>query len=361
MMAVIDSLDHQVRHANNGQQAIELFKQEKPDLILMDVMMPGMDGYTCTREIRRLSQDRWIPILFLSAKSSTEDQIAGLEAGGDDYLLKPIDLPMLSAKIQAMQRIANLQKTLQLYKESAEEEKALAKELLERITKTSELDDAAISSWFVPAEQLSGDLIAAARTNANHLNILVADSTGHGLSAAFSQLPVSQIFYAMTKQGFTASTIVREMNKTLKQIMPTGRFVAISLIAMNEEAGFAEIYNCGNPSLYFLSKDRQKFHTFASTDCPLGIISPEKFQPKAQIFHWETEGELLLFSDGLFDAKNPSQEMYGEEKAVALMQEKSSESIFHRLRRSVQNHLQGLPAHDDISLVSVRCKPVVKT
>ena len=94
--------------AENGAQAVEKFQSEAPDLILMDVMMPVMDGYEATRRIKRISQ-RWIPIVFLSALDKEEDLVAGLDAGGDDYLAKPVNFVILDAKLRSLMRSIELQ------------------------------------------------------------------------------------------------------------------------------------------------------------------------------------------------------------------------------------------------------------
>ena len=97
-------LGHEMVVATNGQEAVERFEAERPDLILMDVMMPVMDGYDATREIRKRSGDQWVPIIFMSAKSATEDQVMGLEAGGDDYLTKPFAIAELLARTRSLLR-----------------------------------------------------------------------------------------------------------------------------------------------------------------------------------------------------------------------------------------------------------------
>ncbi len=104
-------MDHEVVTCENGEQAFKLFMLHQPDLLILDVIMPGMDGHEVARRIRSLG-DEWIPIIFLSAKTRSEDIVAGIEAGGDDYLTKPVDQTVLIAKMHAMQRIAEMRKRL---------------------------------------------------------------------------------------------------------------------------------------------------------------------------------------------------------------------------------------------------------
>lgn len=111
MRAYLEDMGHEVILGNNGVEAVEAYNSNKPDLILMDVIMPEMDGLQAATEIRKDTSD-WIPIIFLSARVNPEDITEGIEAGGDDYLTKPVDQKVLVAKLKAMQRIAKMRQKL---------------------------------------------------------------------------------------------------------------------------------------------------------------------------------------------------------------------------------------------------------
>ncbi|MBT9499277.1 diguanylate cyclase [Zoogloea oleivorans] len=99
--------------ARDGEKGIELFKQERPDLILLDIIMPGMDGFEVARRIRQLEQaGEWTPIIFLTARTGDADLEKGISVGGDDYLIKPVSETVLAAKVRAMQRIAQMRYSL---------------------------------------------------------------------------------------------------------------------------------------------------------------------------------------------------------------------------------------------------------
>jgi diguanylate cyclase (GGDEF)-like protein len=100
-------------HARDGESGIAAFTQSRPDLILLDIVMPGMDGFEVARRIRQLERDgEWTPIIFLSARTSDEDLERGIAVGGDDYLAKPVSEAVLKAKVRAMQRIAQMRYSL---------------------------------------------------------------------------------------------------------------------------------------------------------------------------------------------------------------------------------------------------------
>lgn len=100
-------------HARDGVAGIEAFKRERPDLVLLDIVMPGMDGFEVAQRIRQLEKDgEWTPIIFLSARTGDEDLERGIAVGGDDYLAKPVSEAVLKAKVRAMQRIAQMRYSL---------------------------------------------------------------------------------------------------------------------------------------------------------------------------------------------------------------------------------------------------------
>jgi diguanylate cyclase (GGDEF)-like protein len=109
----IELLGHTAVTAANGAKAIEVYKRERPDLILLDVIMPEMDGFEAAQQIRALEiNGSWTPIIFLTGMNGDEDLKRGIEAGGDDYLIKPVSPVVLAAKIKAMQRLHDMRNTL---------------------------------------------------------------------------------------------------------------------------------------------------------------------------------------------------------------------------------------------------------
>jgi CheY-like chemotaxis protein len=83
-------------YAADGQEAVDLFRREAPDVVLMDLMMPRMDGFEAIRQIRAMEDERWVPIIIVSALSGEGDIVQGLEIGADDYLAKPLSFPVFA-------------------------------------------------------------------------------------------------------------------------------------------------------------------------------------------------------------------------------------------------------------------------
>jgi len=109
----LKKLGHTVALAEDGAQAVAMFSATPYDMIIMDVMMPVMDGYEATRRIKAMSGDRWVPVVFLSALDKDENLVTGLEAGGDDYLPKPVNFVVLEAKLRSLSRSIALRRELE--------------------------------------------------------------------------------------------------------------------------------------------------------------------------------------------------------------------------------------------------------
>lgn len=144
LLAFLRKLKYTVISADNGAQAVERFVAEQPDLVLMDVMMPVMDGYEATRRIKAASS-RWVPVVFLSALDKEENLVAGLDAGGDDYLAKPVNFVILEAKLRSLVRTLELQRRLD---EERYRIAAITDNVVDGILK---IDTQAVIRWWNPS------------------------------------------------------------------------------------------------------------------------------------------------------------------------------------------------------------------
>lgn len=349
--------------AATGAGGLAQFHEQRPDIVLMDILLPDIDGRDVTRAIKESTKESWVPIIYMTALCSESDQINALEAGGDDYITKPVNLRILRARMDAMRRIAEMQRhlahtTQQLahFKARAEHEQDIARELMARLIYADRLNDPLLAIWQEPADGFSGDLIAATRSTADRLYLMVADSTGHGLAAALPLLQLSQIFYAMAERGFSLSTITEEMNNKTLARMPVDRFVAGVLVMLDPHNRLLEVWTGGNPPPFFISDDGQVIHPFMSQHMPLGIESASDFCAFTQVYQWPCAGHMVVFTDGLVEPTDAQGDAFGDDRVLQILSRTPPPARLAALQEMLRAHLGPAKLHDDVSLVLIRCE-----
>ena len=361
--AMLVKMGHEVVQSRSGEEALEMFRQHMPDMVLMDVVMPGMGGYDAVREMRRTALDEWIPIIFITAMGQQDDIVRGIEAGGDDYLLKPIHFKMLDAKINALHQHLQLFKRLEEqsqlllnYQVRNEEERYTAQEFMGRLLALDKINDPLVHFHLQAAEVFSGDLIAVARTPAGQLYAMLADSTGHGLTAALAVMPVLQSFHAMVAKGYSIGTLAAEINRKIKEYLPSNRFVAAVLITLDAENGRVSVWNGGCPPAVLLNPDGTVATQFDSIHLPLGVLGPDEFDDEVMHYHYGNRHcQILLCSDGAVDSADSGSMEIGMSHLLQAAHIADMSERLPCMVRMLEQQLAGKQAHDDIAIVLVDC------
>lgn len=358
LVTVLSNAGHSAIPAKSGEEAISSYQTERPDVVLMDVMIHGMGGIEATRRIRAVDTDHRVQIIFIGAPSHRDDMVRGLEAGGDDCLDKPVDIVLLLAKLNAMQRIHALEDQLRkssaqldAYRNHSERELSMACELMEHMVNGASTQLQGVEHWLQHAANLGGDLLITQKCNCDIEYVLLADAMGHGLSAAMPLIPLVQVFSDMTSECKTVTEIVREMNARISNLLPVGNFVAVTLISMNRVTCQLEIWNGGNPPLLLSDRNGKVTRKFNSHHMSLGILRGNEFDAATESFSWSNEHCVTLYSDGLVDATNAMGVEFGEEGIIAALQFSNSHQC---LKAAITAHLGGHAANDDISLATIR-------
>lgn len=357
-------LGHQCVHVAAGAEAISRYRESDFDLVLVDRIMPGMDGLETTGQLRALQESTgWRPIIMLSGASDIDEQVIALNAGCDDFLAKPINFSILEAKINSFWRIADMQQQiarqhneLQHYANLEAEEKRISNFLMERLVRREQLNNPLIQHHLQPASVVSGDLLLACTSRSNDIYVMLADATGHGLPAALTLIPLSQTFYAMAAKGFQLSSIVHELNQQHRAHSPADRFVAALAACYRPRDGIVEVWNGGIPTALLLSSSGQVLWRFRSQNLPLGIVGSELFSREVEAFKLpEESAQLFMYSDGLIEAENAAGEAFGKQLLQDILQAPPAERL-NRLQASLDAHLGSQPAHDDVSYLQLLCE-----
>ena len=358
--------EHQVIEAENGQQAVDRYRDAQPDLVLMDVKMPVMDGIAATKMIRSLKSDKWVPIFMVSALDDESSIVSGLHAGADDYLTKPVNHAILKAKLVSVIRALKMQAQiidgcgeLKAYRQQNEKEQAFAHVVFNKLLSQSELEGDYVQSWIRPASRFSGDLMCIEWVGNDSLYFILADSTGHGLSAALPTLMVNQIFRTMAKKSISIAEMAREVNLRLQKVLPVGHFVALGLGVIDFNERSIEIWNGGLPDIQVFSNRGQILATFKSEHVFAGVLGDGDFDDTTVKWSWPQDCELVLYSDGAIDACDSEGRFFSESRILQVLADADFGRRNQSLRNEIENFIDPGIEHDDISCLAIQCKAML--
>ena len=357
LKSLLSKQGYETIEAVNGQEAIDLFKQEHPSIIFMDVMMPILDGYEATRQIKAASANRFVPVIFLTAMSDEEALAQCIEAGGDDFLVKPYDRIILQSKIRSMQRIAALNREVQGMYSMIHREQEIAESVFINAIQSSNIDNQYLRQVVRPAGIFSGDMVLSAYSPSRDLFFLTGDFTGHGLLAALGAMPVSEVFRAMTTKGFSPEEILTGINKKLKSMLPVGMFFGAQLVVVNHDLEHVRVFNAGMPDVIIVDGEtNQVKHRLISTGLPLGVeavIDPKEMLQYAPISY---NDKILMYSDGLIEARNASDKEFGSERLLDSISAAPKNRIFDHIFDQLDQFCgQVTTQADDVTLVEITC------
>lgn len=360
--ALVASEGHCAILAENGAEAVEVYTRDRPDIVLMDIMMPVMDGYEATRRIKALSSDGFVPVVFLTALSDDDSLARCIEVGGDDFMAKPFNRVVLMAKIQSYTRLNRLYATLQAQNQELagfharlSREHEVAEQIFTAITGAGRLSAPNIHYLLSPMANTSGDLILAAYTPSGGQHFLLGDFAGHGLSAALGAIPVSDIFYSMTAKGFPIRDIVREINAKLYNRLPTGFFLAACLVEVEAMQRLARVWNGGIPDAILMRDGKGICRRIESRNLPLGIVSSQELCGEMESIELQQGDRLYIYSDGVIESTDLAGRMFGQERLDDCFraEEGVASGRFDRIKAQLAEFRGEEPQNDDITLVEI--------
>ena len=357
LCAMLEQAGHATLQAENGAEAVALFERERPDMVLMDVMMPVMDGYEATRAIKARAGRNLVPVIFVTAVSDEDGLARCVEAGGDDFLTKPYSRVILQAKMRALLRTQVLTQALERqhdelagHHQRLQQEQAVAERLFRNIVHRGCLDAPNIRYLISPAALFNGDLLLAARHPSGGLRVLLGDFAGHGLPAAVGAIPVSEIFYVMTAKGYSIGEAVSELNRKLHGVLPVGQFLAACLVDIDRNGRRLDLWNGGIPDVLVRGADG-RLRRLLSRHLPLGVVANNAVDRNAEAVDLEPGDRLYMYTDGVIEARDPDGRMFGQarlEQALA-----APDASFASLCAQLAAHRATAAPQDDVTLIEI--------
>jgi len=360
--------------AGDGDEAIELTLQELPDLILLDIMMPGKDGYEVCHELKRDSRSADIPIIFFSARGETEDKIKGLELGGVDYLTKPFDKREVLARVKVQLKIRNLTKALKranndlIRKQKRIDENLKAGAEIQRSLMAINPPEAKTIEvvWrFMPCQRIGGDIFNILRLDEDHWAIYMLDVSGHGITSSMVAVSVSQML--QPRVGFLLKKniekapyyeivppveVLNEMDREYP-IERFGKFFTMSYCILNVKDGTLRYSNAGHPPPVLLHKDGSlELLSEGGTIIGMGGLLPFE-EGRRKLCSGD---KLFLYTDGIAEYQNEDGLFYDEDRFFAelkRLKDRLLSNIIDGVIESMMSFGNNTEPQDDISLLAV--------
>ena len=353
LQARLAANNYEIITASDGEAGLAKARDRLPDLILLDIMMPKMDGIEVCRHLRADSSLPFMPIIMVTAKTDSKDVVAGLEAGGDEYLTKPVDHAALVARVKSMLRIKSLHDTVL-------EQSAQLKVQLKTATKIQSLfwpdipelaGGSRIWAVAVPAAYVSGDLYDVIPLPDGSLLAYVADVSDKGVPAALIMAALSTKIRGEARNQYEIDTLLETVNNGLHSLTSEEGFFATMVLARYwPNSGKMQLALAGHLQPLWIVES-------GIGNCPqikgisLGITPDVRYEKKEILL---SPGEsILFFSDGVIEAQNENNELFGNERLVDFIKDAKGPPWGKGLLDFISNWRGNASASDDLTILEI--------
>lgn len=373
---------HKVRSVLNGKTAITAAHASPPDLILLDINMPDMNGYEVCQSLKAHAQTRGIPIIFISALDEVFDKVKAFESGGVDYITKPFHLEEVLARVQNQLTISSLQAQLehrlhelQRLTSRLQHEMVLAHDIQQRLLPApvpgwEALD---VLCYNAPAREVGGDLYAYHCQTAHSFAVAVGDVSGKGMPAALLMAVCEALLRSCLPQAFTPAGLLAHMDTALLDYTrPTRQNCALVYLDITLPAPMTDSHTAAEDVAHAPCVLRaanaggiQPLVRYAdgrvewldAGGLPLGIgmgITPVYPEVQRELNKGDA---VILMSDGVVEAKNLAGDLFGFERleqTIATAPPADAAELLAHLQFELFRFMENAEPQDDITIVVVQ-------
>lgn len=366
----LEEADHETSVAVNGQEALDEVQRYAPDLILLDIMMPVMDGFEVLSRLKANATTRDIPVIVISAQNDLRSVVRGIQLGAEDYLPKPFEPTLLHARISSSLEKKRLRDLEQLYLKGLQRELEIGREIQLGFL-PSELPQVAgwdIAAYFKATHEVAGDFYDAFLLPDGNLAVVVGDVCGKGVGAALFMTLFRSLVRATATSNISGSEkdpvtlslsdrlhhVISFTNKYLVEIHGDANMFATMFIGfINLQIGMLSYINAGNEPPLLLG--REGTVTALEPSGPLvGVIPGATFAIKEIAL--QNNDLLLIFTDGVPDACNSANDSWGRECLLKVLKEGATTPawLLARIEDQLRQFIGTADQFDDITLLAVK-------
>jgi sigma-B regulation protein RsbU (phosphoserine phosphatase) len=363
--------EFRITAATNGPKALELAaKEPKPDIILLDVMMPEMDGYEVCERLKADEGTRDIPVIFVTAMTQAGDEARGLDLGAVDYITKPINPVLVRSRVHNQvelklhrDRLEDLveERTRELPEATAEKQKfqtqlELARDLQQAMLPARRYEGPGweVAAMVEAATMVGGDLFDYFPVGGGRLVFLVGDVSGKGVPAALFMVRALTVIRTIAAPDVPPSEILRHANVELCRENDTFMFVTACCGSLDLTTGKVSLASAGHEFPLRLGPG-ESCETIEVPGGPALGIDEESEYPET-ITRLDGDEVLLLYTDGITDAENPSREFFSEERLLEVAPGfggRRAGDVADGLIETVRSFAEGAPQSDDITVLAL--------
>ncbi|KAA0677506.1 PP2C family protein-serine/threonine phosphatase [Roseomonas genomospecies 6] len=348
--------------AEDGNDALARLDAFQPDLILLDLMMPNLDGFEMCRRLRQIPAWKDLPVLVQSSLNRAEDRAKAFAAGATDYVTKPINAVELLARVRIHLQNRTLLHDLQRFHERTESELSLARKMQERLMpspeRLAEVEAAAgvsIAAHFAPSSELGGDFWDLRHDSGDRggeqgpgrTMLYMVDFSGHGVGAALNTFRLHAICQQMDVSGMTPAAFLSTINRRLCALLPNGQF-ATMLAGVIEPAENRFVYaSAGSTRPMVWAPGDSAPLLGDSAGLPLGLLASAEYEERSVPL--PPGGRLFLYSDGAIEIP-VGDDVLDEPGLAAMVAERMGEADGHRFLGGLLDRLRAAgPIDDDLT------------
>ena len=354
--------------ASNGIEALEKARIHTPDLILLDLMMPEMDGFEVIKNLKQTPEMKNIPVIMLTARAQAHERIEGLSAGADDYITKPFELEELKLRIESI--LAHTRKTkyinpligalgdwftedgMEQFAEHLRTASAIQQHLLPQ--SDPELEGFDISGLLESSMSVSGDFYDFVPFEDNRLGIVIADVRGKGIPAALLMVMIRTAMRLVCREDISPSSVLKRVNDLLV-IDTTPDFFATMVYGILDPNSLTFTYSNAGHCYPILLKG-EKIEELQTGGMILGCFGFAEFE--TETIELEMGNKILFYTDGLTEAETKAEEeFYGEERLKQVFKKNSdlsADELCRKIREDLFDFCGTNQQKDDITIVAVK-------